>query len=201
MSTGLYPDNIVVERYLLNLADETLVQPFVAPFDIDVLGLLATVAVAPGAGNKFNVNVSNFPTSQQGGALASVSAYNLWTAANVPTISGTATASYTTSNSGTVIENQPYALNYPFPGPAGTVAYQTSQATAQTTSNPVTAPPVTYQYKLVPPVGPDATYTDYNGNTLPASLVHAGDVLSFTLNGTGPGSASGLSIVLFGSKR
>ena len=54
-------------------------------------------------------------------------------------------------------------------------------------------------------MAPDNTYTDLNGFTVPASTVHAGDVLSFVVTAGGSavsvGSAANLEIVLYTNKR
>ena len=206
MSVGLYPNSDIVERFLASVSASTLTQRFIAPADYDVIGMLLYVSTAPGATDGVSVQISNFPTSQQGGSNSSVSAYNLWTTANLPTILGTNTTNAVTSNSTTVIENIPYALNYPLPGPAGSVGYATAQATSQTTTNPVVAPPSLYKFQMTGGlVVPDNTYTDYNGITAATSIIHAGDVLSFVVGAAGSnasvGSAANLEIALYLSKR
>lgn len=206
MSSGLYPSDIFIERFQASVSAANLGQLFVAPADLDVLGLVATVGTAPGANDGVIINVSNFPTSQQGGSGAPVSAYNLWTAANAPTILGTSKNSFGTTNSGTVVNNVPYALNYPLPGPSGTKGYNTAQSTVQTTETPVVTPPLIFFYEMNALVAPDNTYTDYNGVTgKPAAHIHAGDVLTFSVaaggSGTSLGAAANLEIVLFAQKR
>ena len=210
MSTGLYPNLELVERFLGSVSATTLTQRFIAPCDLDILGMALYVSTAPGATDGVIVNVSNSPTSQlpatapSGAANQSVAAYNLWTSANAPSILGTATNNLTVTNTG-VIENVPYALNYPLPGPSGTTGFKTAQSTSQTTETPVTAPPTIYEYGIAPLVAPDNTYTDLNGFTVPASTVHAGDVLSFVVTAGGSavsvGSAANLEIVLYTNKR
>lgn len=203
--SGFYDSPVLIERFLASVSAENLPQPFIVPTDLDVIGLVAHVGTAPGGADGVTINGSVFPTSQQGGALASVSAYNLWTTANVPSILGTAVNSFTTTNTTEVIQNFPYALDYPLPGPAGTVGYETAQATSQITTAPVTAPPELYIYEMGALVAPDNTYTDYNGVTLkPAYHLHAGDVLTFVIGagGTGAsvGAAANLAITLFTKK-
>lgn len=209
MPQGLYPDTEMVERFLGSVAAGNITQRFIAPFDLDVLGVLLSVSAAPGSTDGVIFNVSNSPTSQlsssQGGTA--VSAYNLWTAANAPSILGTATtypvapATFTS-----LVDNFPYAQNYPLPGPSGTTGYVTAQSTTQTTESPVTSPPTFYKYGMNGISVPDNTYTDYNGVTLsPASYVHAGDVLTFVLSAGGAsvsvGSAANLEMLLLVSKR
>lgn len=209
MPSGLYPDVILIERFLASVTASTLSQKFIAPVDLEVLGMVMTVGTAPGSNNGVILNVSNFPTSQQGGTNASVSAYNLWTATNAPTILGTGTNNAGTTNSTTLVYNAPYALNYPLPGPTGTAGFQTAQSAAQTTETPVVAPPTVFQFKSAGLVAPDNTYNDYNfgvtGVVSPASVVHAGDVLSFVITGGGSGasvgSAANLEAVLVCTKR
>ena len=200
---GLFLSPVIVERYLASVSASTLAQVFVAPTDLTVVGLVAYVGTAPASTDTVKINVSNSPTSQlvspAGAANQSVVAYSLWTAANVPTITGTATTSFTTSNSTSVIENTAYALNYPLPGPSGTSGYKTAQSTSQYTQSPVIAPPDMYVYELGALTGPDNTYSDLNGQTQSAALIHAGDVLSFVLTGT-VGSAADLQISLFCQK-
>lgn len=198
MSAGLYPAQVLVERFVAAPALGNQAQVFVAPCDLEVVGLVAVAGTAPSAG-AVTINISDSPTSQ----IANVAAYNLWTAANVPTIAEAATKSFTTSASdafgtayGTLLDNQPYALDYPFPGPSGTSGYETAQSTALTTQSPVTSPPALYIYSMEDLVAPDNTYSDYNGITQPASWVHAGDVLTFVLGGTIT-SLANLEIVLY----
>jgi hypothetical protein len=214
MSTGLYQDHFIVDRFLASVSASTITQRYVAPADLDVLGMILFVTAAPGSTNGVIVNVSNSPTSQTGGSGTPVSAYNLWTATNAPTILGAATNNLVVSQSSTfygaqsLVTNVPYALNYPLPGPSGTVGYITAQATALTTETPVTSPPVVFRYGITGfgSVAPDNTYTDYNGAlATPASLIHAGDVLSFVITAGGAsvsvGSAANLEIELVCSKR
>lgn len=189
---SLYSDAILVERYDASPTAANLDQVFVAPVDLVVLGLLATVGTAPGGTDTVTVNISDSPTSQ----LASVAAYNLWSTSMVPTITGTAKNSFTTSTTTQVIENRPYALDYPLPGPDGTTGYETAQSTSQTTQSIVASPPKISIYEMGALVAPDETYTDFNSLTQNASLVHAGDVLTFAVGGT-IGSAAKLEIVLF----
>ena len=196
MSSGLYVSPIVVERYSGAVAAGNLAQPFVAPADFDVLGLVAILGTAPGAGDSVSVNISNSPTSQ----LANVAPYDLWSALAVPTISGTNTHSFTTSTTDTVVDNRPYALDYPFPGPAGVSGHETAQSTSLTTQAPVTAPPQISEYDMGALVGPDNTYSDFNGVTQSAALVHAGDILTFVVSGT-VGTAADLAVVLLLDKR
>jgi len=201
MSTGLYPDFFGVERFSASPATGNVTQRFIAPFDLDVFGLLLYVTTAPGAGDTLTVNVSNLPTSQQCGTNASVAAYNLWTAANVPSIVTTATTNVVTTNSTTLVENIPYALNYPLPGQSPVTGYETAQSTAQATYTAVTAPPNVFKYQMNALTTPDNTYTDYNGITLtPAGVVHAGDVLTFVIGGV-VGAAANLEMLLYCYKR
>ena len=214
MSTGLYQDHFIVERFLATPSAQTITQKYVAPADLDILGLIAVLGTAPGtsATTGLTVNVSNSPTSQIGGPGASVSAYNLWTAANVPTLANTATNNLVVSQSNTfygaqqLVQNSAYALNYPLPGPTGTQGYVTAQSTAQTTEAPVLSPPTVYKTGITGfgSVAPDNTYTDYNGITgVAASVVRAGDVLSFVVTAltSGIGAAANLNIELVASKR
>jgi hypothetical protein len=200
---GLYNNPILIERFQAAISATTLTQVFIAPTDLEVIGLVAALGTtAPGAGNGVAINVSNSPTSQ----LANVSAYNLWTATNVPTILGASKTTFSTSTTTTVVKNLPYALNYPLPGPSGTTGFVTAQATAQTTETPVTAPPTLAEYQMGALVAPDNVYTDFNGIVnSPANWVHAGDILSFVTSAAGTnasiGAAAGtLEIVLFAHK-
>lgn len=214
MSTGLYQDHFIVERFVANPTAQTVAQRYVAPVDLDVLGLVLWLGTAPGtsAVTGLSVNITDTPTSQTGGPGTSVAPYSLWTAANVPSIANTATTNLTVVQSNTffgaqqLVLNSPYALNYPLPGPSGTQGYITAQSTSQTTETPVTSPPVIYRTGITGygGVAPDATYTDYNGITgTPASVVRAGDVLAFVIAGlsNGIGSAANLNIELIASKR
>ena len=207
--SGLYQAPIVVERNSTSSAAATIFPPFIAPEELEVLGMLLNLGTAPGAGDGVAVNISNSPTSQlsaaQGGTA--VSAYNLWTTANRPTILGTNTTyPGVTSTFSQVVENIPYALNYPLPGPAGSVGFETAQQTSTITTAPVTSPPLVYKFGINALVAPDNTYTDYNGiTTVPALYVHAGDVLSFVISAAGAnvsvGAAANLEIVLLANKR
>jgi hypothetical protein len=197
MSSGLYPNTEVIERFSSGgISAGAVAQPFMAPYDLDVVGLLIYLVTAPGTTASINVNVSDFPTSQQGGGGTTVSAYNLWTAANVPTITGAAKSNSVAVQNISLVDNFPYALNYPLPGASPTTGYKTAQATAQTTQTAVTAPPTFFEYQMSQLVVPDNTYTDYNGQVQPASVVHAGDVLTFNIAGT-PGSAANLEMILY----
>jgi hypothetical protein len=188
MSSGLYPNLELVERFLSSYSAGAITQKFLAPCDLDVLGLGLLIGTAPGGSASINCNIQVSPTSQ----LASVSAYNLWTTANVPAISGANTSNLIAAST-TVIQNTPYAVNYPFPGPSGTTAYTTAQSTSQTTDSPVVTPPTIKEYYVSGIVAPDNTYTDLNGVVQSAGYVHAGDVLTWTIAaGTGgAGSAAG----------
>lgn len=215
MSSGLYQDHLIFTNFLASVAAvNPMIQRFVAPVDVDVLGMILFSSAAPGASNGVVLNVTVTPTSQTGGSGTNVSAYSLWTAANAPSILGTATTNLTVVQSSTFYGNQtlttnvPYALNYPLPGPSGTQGYTTAQTSVLTTETPVTAPPTSYRTSITGygSVAPDNTYTDYNGNTLtPASLVHAGDILSFVITAGGTnvsvGSAANLTCELVCSKR
>jgi hypothetical protein len=212
MSTGLYQDHFIIERFLSSVSASTLTQKYVAPVDLDVLGCILVLGTAAGTNDGVIVNINNSPTSQIGGSGSTVSPYNLWTAANAPTVLGTNTTNLTVSQSSTfygaqqLVNNNPYALNYPLPGPSGTSGYVTAQSNVLTTETPVVSPPVIYKYGTTGygAVAPDNTYTDYNGVVgTPASVVHAGDVLSFviTAGGSGLGSAANLNIELIASKR
>ena len=206
---GLYPAPVIVERNSSSSAAATLFPPFVAPDDLEVFGIVLNLGTAPGAGDGVAVNVSNSPTAQlsasQGGTA--VSAFNLWTTANRPTILGANTTSPGVPATFTSLAiNKPYAVNYPLPGPSGTVGYITAQATTQTTETPVVTPPTTYKYGISGLVAPDNTYTDYNGVTgSPATIVHAGDVLTFVISAAGAsvsvGAAANLEIVLYAQVR
>lgn len=204
MATGHYQDHEVVERFLGSVADGSITQQFIAPYDFDVLGLILVCGTAPGATHAVSVNVQNFPTSQNGGSGTSVAEYNLWTTANQPTVTGTAVHNLTLTQSVQLVENIPYALNYPLPGPSGTQGYVTAQSTSQTTTSPVTTPPLIYKFGVTSPslagtafFAPDNTYTDYNGITgVSASRVHAGDILTFNVLGASLGSAANLNMEL-----
>jgi hypothetical protein len=190
----------LVERFLSSYAAGSITQKFIAPCDLEVQGLLATIGTAPGGTASVVFNLSISPTSQ----LGLVSAYNAWTTANAPTISGTSTNSFTTSVTSTVVKNIPYALNYPLPGPSGTSGYSTAQSTSQTTETPVTSPPTLSLYQMGALTAPDNTYLDYNGVSQSAGYLHAGDIVTFTVaaGAAGAGSAAGtVEIVLFALKR
>jgi len=193
MSAGLYASPLVVERFISAPVAGNLSQPFVAPCDLEVVGLVAHVGTAPGGSVSLAVNVIDAPTSQPG-----VSSYALWTAANVPTISGAAVNSFS-AVAKSVVDNVPYALNYPLPGPGGTTGFVTAQQTTQVTDSPVLAPPSILEYSITPLVQPDNVYNDLNGQQRPASIVHAGDVLTFTVAGVG--AAANLEIVLYAEHR
>jgi hypothetical protein len=206
MSSGLYAGPVIIERSLASVATGNLVQVFVAPADLVVVGLLAYTGTAPGGSTSLTVNISNSPTSQlnppSGAANQSVVAYSLWTSTNVPTITGTAKFSTATTNTTTVIENVAYALNYPLPGAtgAGTTGFITAQQTTLgSNANAVSSPPKMYEYALNSLVAPDNTYLDLNNQTQSAALVHAGDVLTFVVGGAA-GSAANLQITLFTQK-
>lgn len=199
MSSGLYSNIEIVERFQSAYSAAAITQKFLCPCDMDVVGLGLLIGTAPGANAAITCQVQNSPTSQ----LSVVSAYNLWTTANVPTISGTNTGNLLAANT-TVNQNTPYAVNYPFPGPSGSVGYKTAQATSTVTETPVVTPPTIAIPGISGLVAPDNTYSDINGATQPATYVHAGDVLTFTVAaGTGgAGSAAGtLEIVLYLLKR
>lgn len=196
MSGGLYPSIEIVERSLNAVVAGTILQRFVTPCDLDVTGLVANLGQAPGAGQTLTINATVTPTSQS----AKVSPYNLWTPANVPTISGTSANSFVVNTTATVIQNTPYALNYPLPGPSGTTGYITAQASAPGTSTPVTAPPTLTVFEVNALVAPDNTYTNYNGVAgTPAARLHTGDVVQFVLGGT-LGSSSDLDFSLYCQK-
>lgn len=226
-SGGIYASPVLIERTGTYSAAALGAQYLVAT-DLEVEGLMANVATAPGTGHAITVNVAVTPQSQltQSAAGSPTSQqtpnpYNLWTATNVPTISGAANNSFSISqsnvfygaqdlvtNSSTTTGGLPvsggYALNYPFPGPASTVGYETAQQTSTITSAPVTSPPVVYKTGIGALVQPDNTYTSFNGDTASASILHAGDLLTFNMAaGTGgAGSAAGnIVVVLFCQKR
>lgn len=202
MASGLNPNIELIERFQSgSISAANVAQVFVAACDLDIVGLMLYLVTAPGGSSSINVNVNNFPTSQQGGSGTTVGAYNLWTATNVPTVTGTAHSNSTAVQSIQVVENQPYALNYPLPGQSPTTGYKTAQATAQTTQTAVTTPPLIYNYQMSALVPPDNTYTDYNGLTQPATWVHTGDILTFVIAGGSPGSAANLEMVLYTQKR
>jgi hypothetical protein len=190
MSSGLYSNIELIERSQASYSAAAIAQPFLCPCDMDVVGLGLWIGTAPGGTAGITVQISDSPTSQ----LASVSAYNLWTTANIPTISGTKQSNLLASST-TVNQNTPYAVNYPFPGPSGTVGYKTAQATSQTTETPVVAPPTITEYGITGLVAPDNTYTDLNGATQPASYIHAGDVLTFTVAAASGGAGSAAGVV------
>jgi hypothetical protein len=222
MATGLYPEIEIVERNVSGaVSATTLFPPFIAPCDLDVYGLAAHLGNPPGGGATYGItiNVNVAPTSQAtsisptpaaGQPGLAVSAYNLWTAANVPSIFGTASNNFTVTSSFSVaaqnalVLNLPYALNYPLPGPSGTVGFITAQATSQGTSTPVVTPPQVYKFGIANLVAPDNTYTDFNGITNTASVIHAGDVCSFVIAADPAGSigsAANLSMSLYLGKR
>lgn len=208
MSTGLYQDHFVAERFVASPTAQTVGQRYVVPADADVLGLILWLGTAPGANSGVIANVNNLSTSQQGGLGTPVGAYNLWTAANAPSVLGANTTNLTVVQT-PLVTNVPYALNYPLPGPAGTSGYITAQTNVLTVENPVLAPPTSYKVGVNPlygSVAPDAVFTDYNGVTgSPASYVRAGDVLSFVLtaggSGVSIGAAANLNIELVLCKR
>lgn len=218
MTAGLYPSDIIIERFLASVSASTLAQKFIAPCDLEVVGMSLFLGTAAGSTDGVAVNVSVVPTSQvtsvpSGAPNQSVTnPYNLWTATNVPTILGTATQSPGTTISSTfygsqnLVDNFPYALNYPLPGPSGTTGYETAQATSTVTQTPVTSPPTLYKFQSNALTAPDNTYTDLNNiASTPASIVHAGDVLSFVVaaagTGASVGSAANLEIALLCVKR
>lgn len=207
MANGLYSNPIIIERTASStFTTGTTFPTFVAPADLTIVGLLAYVSTAPST--SFTINVSNSPTSQSAtpsgstGLTAVSTPYNLWTPANVPTITGPAKFSTATTNTTAVIENLPYALGYPLPGAtgAGTTGFITAQqATPGSNANAVSSPPKLYAYGLNNLVAPDSTYTDLNGITQSTALVHAGDLLTFVIGGT-PTGAANLQISLFALK-
>jgi hypothetical protein len=210
--SGLYPSTVLVERFLASVSAETMAQKFIAPCDLEILGMLLVLGTAAGAGDGVTVNVSNNPVAQANVASTQLSPnpYNLWTAANVPSVAGSATSNITsgtiTTNAylGALLENKPYALEYPFPGPPGTVGFETAQQTSQITSAPVTTPPTIVKFGITAGlVAPDNTYTDANGFTsTPTSTVHEGDILSFVIGAiSSVGAAANLEIVLYGQVR
>lgn len=214
MSTGLYQDHFIVERFTASVTASTIAQRYVAPVDLDVIGAILWLGTAAGGTGGVIVNVQNTPTSQTGGPGTSVSPYNLWTAANAPSVLGTATTNLVVSQSNTffgtqqLVLNAPYALNYPLPGPSGTVGYITAQSNSLTTETPVVSPPTVYKTGITGygAIAPDNTYTDYNGIAgTSASVVRAGDVLAFVITAGGAGlsvgSAANLNIELIASKR
>lgn len=207
--TGLYPAPFAFERFLASVSAQTLGQVLICPCDLEIVGLALNLGTAAGGTNGVTVNISDLPTSQNGSGqgYTQVNAYNLWTSTNVPTVAGTATSNMPSTTSdvfyGTQnrVLNRPYQLKYPLPGPSGTTGFITAQSTALGTSTPVTSPPVMYLPSVTALVAPDNTYTDLNGITaVPASRVHAGDILSFVIaavSGGTVGSAANLEIVLY----
>ena len=213
MPAGVYPNFVTVERFMATVAAGAITTPlraWVAPVDLEVVGVTMSVSAAPGGTGGVVLNIQNTPSSQLANTGVApnpnVAAYNLWTTANAPSILGAGTlypsmpAAYPT-----IITPQAYAQNYPFPGPAGTVGYTTAQSQTSTTSNPVLAPPNSYRFGPNLMVQPDNTYTDYNNVVAPASIVHAGDVLLFNVaaggSGNSVGSAANLEVVLLLVKR
>ena len=201
MSSGLYGNIELIERWSPTVAAGSLngfLQPFLAPCDLEIVGLMAQAGTAPGSTNTMTINNNNTPTSQTG-----VGAYTLWTATNVPSLIGTATKTFTTSLLPTLVDNFAYALNYPLPGAptSATVGFKTAQATT-TSSNAgaVQTPPTFSRYGMNALVAPDNTYTDYNGIVQPASIVHAGDVLLIVIGGV-VGSAANLDVTVFANKQ
>jgi hypothetical protein len=196
MAAGLYGDSFIIERSLSSVSATNLT-PFIAPCDLEVLGLVAYLATAPGSTDGVVLNGSNAPTSQ-----TNVNAYNLWTSANAPSILGTSHDSFSTSSTNrSVVENRPYPLNYPLPGPSGTSGFYTAQAQATATETPVTAPPTIDIFNMAALVPPDNTYTDFNGFTANANILHAGDVLTLSVaaggSGNSVGSAANLQVSLY----
>jgi hypothetical protein len=206
MAEGLYPNAIVIERYLASVTPQTLGQRLQIVADADCLGMVLYTTTAPGTGNGVSVNLSCVPTSQitnvpAGAANQSVvSPYNLWSTTNVPTLLGSATQSWVSQPLPTYVFNTPYALNYPMPGPSGTSGLKTAQQALPTTETPVTSAPPFYQYNMSTPYPPDLSYVDMNGQTQPTMRVHEGDILSFVVTAAGVnnsvGSAANLLISL-----
>lgn len=199
MPAGLYADLEIIERWSPTVAAGSLngfLQPFIAPCDMEIQGLIAVAGTAPGGSTSMSVNLAVTPTSQS----PTVSAYNAWTAANAPVIVGTATKSFATSTTATVVKNVPYALNYPLPGPSGTAGYTTAQSTSQTTETPVTSPPTQALYQTAALVAPDNTYSDFNGITQSAGYLHAGDSVLVVV-GANVGSAASMEVVIYALKR
>jgi hypothetical protein len=196
MSSGLFPDMELVERFTATVSAATIAQTFVSPVDLDVIGMALTLGTA---GGPLTVNISNFPTSQQGGGGSTVAAYNLWTTPNVPTLAAAAKSNLAVTQSVAVAKNVPYALNYPLPGLPVQSGFSSSQATTQTSQNAVVTPPTMFEYGIVTGTAPDNTYLDYNGISQPATWVHAGDVLSFVVAGT-VGAAANLNICMYFQK-
>jgi hypothetical protein len=198
MAAGVYADLEIVERWSPTVAAGSLngfAQPFIAPCDMEIQGLVASVGTAPGSTNVVSINLAITPVSQ------GIAGYNAYTAANVPTIGATGTRSYVISSSQTLIKNAPYALNYPLPGPSGTVGYSTAQSTSTTTQSPVTTPPTMANYQMLNLTPPDNTYTDLNGVTgTSAGYLHAGDSMLVLIAGTA-GSAANMEVVIYALKR
>lgn len=218
MASGLYGNIEIIERFSATVAAGSLngfAQPFVVPCDLELVGLIANCGTAPATTAGVIINLQVTPTSQMtaattygytvptGAANQSVAAYNAWTAANAPSILGALKTS-TSYSAPAVVQNVAYAQNYPFPGAAGTVGYTTAQKTTTTTLAPVAYPPSLYAYQAKTLVNPDNTYTDLNGQTQPANLVRAGDIIFVTIaaGGTGAsiGSAANLSITILANK-
>jgi hypothetical protein len=206
MAEGLYPNGTVIERFLATVTPQTLGQRIQIVADGDLIGMVLYVSTAPGTGNGVSVNLSCVPTSQITNVPAAaqnqsvVSPYNLWSSTNVPTILGSATASWVSAPALATVANVPYALNYPMPGPSGTSGLKTAQATLPTTETPVTSPQATYQYEMANPYPPDLSYLDMNGQLQPTYRVHAGDILSCVVSAAGAnvsvGSAANLLMTL-----
>jgi hypothetical protein len=204
---GVYPDRVFVERFSASPSAGNVAQLYPVPQDLNVLGMMLVVGTAPGGTSTVTVNISVFPTSQQG-QVGSINpppgSYNMWTSKNVPTITGTATNSFTTTNTTAFgPTNAPYALNYPLPGPSGTVGYTTAQTQAAgilTTETPTTAPPFTYKAQLTPITAPDNTYTSTDATGDSAAKAHSGDIWTFVIGGS-IGSAANLEMLLVAIKR
>jgi hypothetical protein len=207
---GLFQSPVIITGSQASVAAGNISPLFVAPCDLEIIGLVAYVGTAPGAGDGVILNGSVAPTSQIGtGSQETPNPYNLWsttaTPNNRPSILGTSQTSFTVSQSTKVVQNSPYALNYPLPGPTGTSGYVTAQSTSQTTETPVTAPPQVTAFGISALVQPDNTYTDFNGFTLSAAILHAGDVVTWTVTAGGTnvsvGSAANLTFSVYCNKR
>jgi hypothetical protein len=196
-------DPVVIERWVSGgLSAGNVAQQYVSPLDCDIVGLALSVQTAPGGASTVTVNATNSPTSQLTGtgSFAGVAPFTLWSASMVPTITGSAKQNFAAQLTQTLPIFQPYALNYPLPGPSGTTGLFTAQSTSYQTETPLQSTALLIQPSVTGfPVAPNLTYNDINGFSRPTSRLRVGDVLTFTIGGT-IGSAANLSMSLILNK-
>lgn len=204
MATGLFQDHKIVERSLASVSVEALPFPglFIAPTDYEVVGLLLYIGTAPGATHAVSVNCAVTAVSQVGASsLITPNPYNMWTTANVPTITGTAQSNIVAVQNQTLVNPNPYNLNYPLPGQSPVTGYETAQSPTTGTFTAVTTPPLVTKFQMSALTPPDNTYVDYNGITTAASILHTGDLVSFVVSGSSLGSSANLQMELVLNKR